>query len=116
MDMIKAGKLIAERRKELGLTQEDLGKRLNVTAKAVSKWERGLNHPDVMLFGQLATELQISVIELLSGEINKGTGSQCYKSTEVTDEQVDFYRSTKPLTLDLNQDHYWIQVRKIRTD
>ena len=54
MDMAKTGALIAARRKALNLTQEELGKRLEVTDKAVSKWERGLSCPDIALLGRLA--------------------------------------------------------------
>lgn len=102
MDMIKAGRLIASRRKALGLTQGDLGRRLHVTGKTVSKWERGESHPDATPFSHLATELQISVVELLSGEMKKDAGSRCHKSTEVTEEQVEFYRGARPLALALN--------------
>ena len=51
MDNNKIGKFIASIRKEKGLTQQELGKKLFVTDKAVSKWERGLSLPDVTIFG-----------------------------------------------------------------
>ena len=76
MDMAKTGALIAARRKALNLTQEELGKRLEVTDKAVSKWERGLSCPDIALLGRLAVELRISVVELLSGEVREVWGSR----------------------------------------
>ena len=44
MDMKKIGILIADRRKALHITQETLGEKLAVSAKAVSKWERGISH------------------------------------------------------------------------
>ena len=44
MDLKKTGALIAAIRKEMGLTQEQLGEKLYVTGKAVSKWERGVSH------------------------------------------------------------------------
>ena len=77
MDMSKTGTLIAARRKMLGLTQEELSQRLNVTAKAVSKWERGLSYPDIVLISRLAVELRLSVVELISGEINDAAVSRC---------------------------------------
>lgn len=43
MDVKKTGQLIAERRKELGLTQKQLAERLHVSDRAVSKWERGVS-------------------------------------------------------------------------
>ena len=41
MNQVKVGKFIAERRKDVGLTQAQLAEKLNITDKAVSKWERG---------------------------------------------------------------------------
>ena len=49
----------------MGLTQAQLAERLNVTDKAVSKWERGKSLPDVTLFSRVAAELRVSVVELL---------------------------------------------------
>ena len=49
MDNNKIGKFIASRRKEKGLTQQELGNNLFVTDKAVSKWERGLSLPDITI-------------------------------------------------------------------
>ncbi len=46
MDASKFGKFISDQRKALGMTQADLGNKLMVTDKAVSKWERGLGFPD----------------------------------------------------------------------
>lgn len=69
MDMTKVGRLISNRRKELGLTQQELGLQLGVSAKAVSKWERGLSCPDVELLGQLSAALRVSIVGLLSGEV-----------------------------------------------
>lgn len=67
MDSRKVGALIAGRRKEKGLTQKELGRRLHVSDRAVSKWERGLNLPDAALFEPLCRELDITVTELLRG-------------------------------------------------
>lgn len=62
------GKKIAELRKEKGLTQKELAEKLYVTDKAISKWERGINFPELMIIENLAEELDVSVIELLSLE------------------------------------------------
>ncbi|MBO5096766.1 MAG: helix-turn-helix transcriptional regulator [Agathobacter sp.] len=59
------GKKIAQRRKENGLTQKELAARLSVTDKAVSKWERGINFPEVTILEPLATELDTTVIAFL---------------------------------------------------
>lgn len=76
MDNKKIGGLIAAQRKEMELTQKELGQRLHVSDRAVSKWERGLNLPDAALFQPLCRELDITVTELLRGEREPPTVSQ----------------------------------------
>lgn len=68
MDNKKTGIFIAERRKELGYNQKELAEKLNITDKAVSKWETGRSVPDVSLLMPLAEILDTSVIEILNGE------------------------------------------------
>ena len=68
MDNKKTGIFIAERRKELGYSQKDLAEKLNITDKAVSKWETGRSSPDVSMLIPLAEELEVSVTEILNGE------------------------------------------------
>ncbi len=68
MDQIKIGKFIAECRKQKDLTQMQLAEKLNITDKAVSKWERGIAMPDTSIMLELCDILGISVNELLSGE------------------------------------------------
>ena len=70
MDTVKTGNLIAETRKQLNLTQNDLAQRLHVSPQAVSKWERGLSFPDVSLLEPLAQQLGLTVSDLLSGKRN----------------------------------------------
>lgn len=70
MDYPKIGQFIAERRRELNLTQKQLGEILNVTDKAVSKWERGLRCPDVSILGELSNALEVGMGEILNGEYN----------------------------------------------
>ena len=55
-------------RKEKGLTQQQLADKLNVTGKAVSKWETNHGSPDISIVEQLADALDVSLIELFSGE------------------------------------------------
>ena len=69
MNMTKTGELITRLRLGLGLTQVQLAQRLDVTDKAVSKWERGKSLPDIALLNRLASELRVSVVEILSGEL-----------------------------------------------
>lgn len=53
MNQEKIGKFIAEKRKENKLTQEQLAEQLNISKNAVSKWERGINLPDVSIMQEL---------------------------------------------------------------
>ena len=62
------GAMIKRLRERQGLTQAELAERLTVTNKAVSKWETGKGYPDITLIEPLAKALNISVIELLSGD------------------------------------------------
>lgn len=50
MDQVKIGQFIAKCRKEKGMTQKELAEKLNVSDKSISKWERGINLPDVSLY------------------------------------------------------------------
>jgi transcriptional regulator with XRE-family HTH domain len=68
MNEPKIGNLIQQLRKEKNLTQKELANQLNVTDKAVSKWERGLSYPDLALIIPLSKLLDISAGELLAGE------------------------------------------------
>ena len=68
MDQVKIGKFIAECRKNNNLTQMQLAEKLNITDRAVSKWETGKSMPDSGVMLDLCKELKISVNELLSGE------------------------------------------------
>lgn len=69
MDQIKTGKFIAQRRKDLGLTQMQLAEKLNITDRAISKWETGRATPDSSIMIELCSILKISVNDLLCGEI-----------------------------------------------
>ena len=71
MDQIKIGKLIAKQRKEKGLTQQDLGDKVGVGYRAVSKWETGQTMPDISIINELSEILGITADELLKGELNK---------------------------------------------
>lgn len=69
MNQIKIGKFIAERRKTVNLTQMQLAEKLNVTDRAVSKWETGKAMPDSSIMLELCSVLKISVNDLLTGEV-----------------------------------------------
>ncbi|WP_455016210.1 helix-turn-helix domain-containing protein [Oribacterium sinus] len=68
MDFVKIGKYIAEKRKNLGLTQKQLAEKIGMSDKSVSKWERGICLPDVSLYFDLCSILGISINEFLAGE------------------------------------------------
>lgn len=82
MDHQKTGAMIAQCRREKGLTQKELGRRLHVSDRAVSKWERGLNLPDAALFEPLCRELDLTVTELLRGEREVPTPGQLEQTVE----------------------------------
>lgn len=69
MDQIKIGKFIAERRKKANLTQTQLAEKLDITNRAVSKWETGKAMPDASIMLPLCGILGITVNDLLSGEV-----------------------------------------------
>ena len=68
MEQAMIGKFISACRTEKGLTQMQLAEKLNITNRAVSKWETGKSMPDVSLMLDLCNILDITVNELLSGE------------------------------------------------
>lgn len=69
MDQVKIGKFIAERRKLQNLTQMQLAEKLCITDRAISKWETGRSLPDSAIMLQLCDILEITVNDLLSGEV-----------------------------------------------
>ena len=83
MNQFKIGKFIAECRKNKNLTQAQLAEKLNVTDRAVSKWECGITVPDISIINELSEILGISSNELLSGEINKN------KETKSIKQEID---------------------------
>ena len=88
------GKYIALKRKRLGLTQKQLAEKLNITDKAVSKWETGAGFPDTSLLKPLASVLEITVMELLEGEDIEKDNIQEKTETRVVDE-IEKTKKTK---------------------
>ena len=68
MNTYDFGKFLSQLRKEKGLTQIQLAEQLNVTDKAMSRWETGKNFPDIEIFEDLSKILDISISELLEGK------------------------------------------------
>lgn len=73
MNLNKISNFIKLKRKELGITQDELAEKLFVTEKAISRWETGRGTPDISLFLPLSKELNVEVSELLNGEESKKT-------------------------------------------
>lgn len=69
MDQVKIGRFIAQRRRQANLTQMQLAEKLSITDRAVSKWETGKAMPDTSIMLPLCRILNISVNDLLSGEV-----------------------------------------------
>lgn len=95
MDSKKIGRLIARRRKELGLTQQALADQLSVTNKAVSKWERGQGVADVSLLKDLAKILEITVDELLEGETEDSLDIENHCYEEIVVNKKDYFQYIK---------------------
>lgn len=68
MDLNKTGLFISALRKQNGLTQKELAKKIGVTDKAVSRWETGRGFPDVSILKLLAEVLNVSIAEIVNGE------------------------------------------------
>ncbi len=67
LDSVKIGGFISGKRKELGMTQQQLADRLNISFQAVSKWENGSTFPNVELLPELSKVMEVTVDELLAG-------------------------------------------------
>ena len=89
MDLNKISNFIKTKRKELGITQDELANKLFVTEKAISRWETGRGTPDISLLLPLSKELKVDVSEILNGEEikkNKNDVEQLIKYNEITKE------------------------------
>lgn len=71
MEQEKIGKFIKKIRTENNLTQKEFAKKYGVTYQAVSKWERGINMPDISLLKEISNDYNINISELLDGKYNE---------------------------------------------
>ena len=83
MQQKQMGEIIARRRKDLGMTQKELADAMQVTDKAVSKWERNLSCPDIGSIPLLARTLEVSVEELM--DVPASGGKPVVDRKELTD-------------------------------
>lgn len=68
MDQKKIGSFLKELRKEKGITQEEFAENLNVSGRTVSRWETGVNMPDISLLVDIAEFFDVSIPEIINGE------------------------------------------------
>ena len=90
MDQSYIGQRLKTLRKEKGLTQEQLGERLGVSSRSVSRWENGVNLPDFDLLLELCRLYGVSLDELLKGEkrtVSEETEQALTLAAEYTSEQ-----------------------------
>ena len=93
MNQLITGKFIALKRKQKNLTQEQLAEKLGVSNKTISKWETGKCMPDYSIVKSLCEELEVTVAELMDGEISDEKSVRTYD-----DEQIlDLLRRTQEL-------------------
>ena len=93
MNQLITGKFIALKRKQKNLTQEQLAEKLGVSNKTISKWETGKYMPDYSIVKSLCEELEVTVAELMDGEISDEKSVRTYD-----DEQIlDLLRRTQEL-------------------
>ena len=85
MDQSRIGTFITERRREKGLTQAQLAERLNITDRAVSKWETGKSLPDTSTMLELCGILGITADELLSGGRAAGRVERVVRAASAAD-------------------------------
>ena len=89
MEAKQFGQFIVGIRKEKKMTQAELAEKINVTDKAVSRWERGLGFPDIQTLEPLAQALGISVLELMRSKKKESTGDVDITETQYTRQEVD---------------------------
>ena len=87
------GEIISSIRHEKGLTQKELAEQLNVTDKAVSKWERDIALPDINTLPELAEILDITIEELINAKPQK------IKQNRKIDFFIDLILKTIPLAM-----------------
>ena len=74
LSSVKVGNFIKEKRRALGLTQQQLADKLNISFQAISKWENRTTYPNVEILKDLAIVLDVTVDEILSGSEKEPEG------------------------------------------
>lgn len=99
MDAKQMGMFISELRKENNMTQAQLAKKLHVSDKAVSRWERGLGFPDINTIEPLAAALNINVLELMQCQKMPAKEVQVETATDAVSTTLDIVQLQKKLEL-----------------
>lgn len=81
-DFVKSGEFIAGLRKERGMTQQELASLVGIGDKTISKWERGINVPDVIMLKKIADIFDVDISEILNGERNAKISPKIVKMYE----------------------------------
>ena len=90
MDAQKFGAFVAQCRKEKKMAQVDLAAKLNVTDKAISRWERGVGFPDINTIEPLAAALDVSVAELMKSERIDESNVSITMNDEIVNNTLNF--------------------------
>ena len=93
MNQLVTGKFIALKRKQKNLTQEQLAEKLGVSNKTISKWENGKCMPEYSIVKSLCEELEVTVAELMDGEISEEKSVRTYDDEQI----IDLLRRTQEL-------------------
>lgn len=114
MDMVKIGKFLSALRKEQGMTQEQLGQRLGISNKTISRWETGSYLPPAEMLLQLSALYGITINEILSGQ---RLNAEQYR--EKAEENMKSVLTVSPFSLDeriayyqskWKKEHFWTGV------
>ena len=92
MDSEKMGKYIAKLRKQKNMTQKELADKINVTDKAVSKWERGKGIPDIVNLEELANVFGITIVELINSGKDNADADKNYADCEEEKRELALYK------------------------
>ena len=93
VDQKKIGSFLKELRKEKGITQEEFAEKLNISGRTVSRWETGVNMPDISLLVEIAEFFDVSIPEIINGERKSETMNEEVK--EVADKLSDYANAEK---------------------
>lgn len=96
MNQKKTGSFLKEFRKEKGITQEKFAEKLNVSGRTVSRWETGINLPDISLLVEIADFFDVSIPEIIRGERKSATMENDVKKIA---ESMSDYAATEKLVL-----------------